>query len=108
MVAKMATPEHRLMNEIRAWCGEHDLICIRANVGRVRLIDGTYFDTGLPKGYPDLTVIGYGWIMFCETKIHPRKPTIEQLNFLAEMKKRGHKTLVAYNLNDFINGVSLN
>lgn len=71
-------------------------------------ITGDYFDTGLPTGYPDLTIIGYGWIAFCETKIHPRKPTKEQLAFLAEMKKRGHKAFVAYNLNDFINGIGIN
>lgn len=96
------TKEKRLMNEIRLWCGEHDLICIRANVGKVRMKDGGWFDTGLPVGYPDLTIIGYGFIIYCECKIKPNKPTKEQIAFLAEMNKRGHGTLIAYSLDDLI------
>ena len=84
------TPEKRLMNEIRLWCGENDLICLRANVGKVKMADGGFFDTGLPTGYPDLTIIGYGFPLYiASVKLNLEKATQEQLNFLKEMDKRG-------------------
>lgn len=97
------TPEKRLMNEIRIWCGEHNLICIRANVGKVLLATGQWFDTGLPVGFPDLMIFnGKGETAFCETKIHPRKPSAEQLEFLSEMKKRRFRAIVAYSLAELV------
>lgn len=97
------SPEHKLQNEIKIWCGERDIICFRINVGKVKMQDGRWFDTGLPVGFSDLLILSNdGKATFCETKIKPRKPTIEQLHFLETMKNRGYKTIIAYSLQDFI------
>ena len=42
-----------LMNQIRVELSKTCVI-FRANVGSVRMMDGRYFSTGLPKGFPDL------------------------------------------------------
>lgn len=69
----------------------------RTNVGKVRMRDGRWFDTGLPKGYSDLcgTKKG-GRAFYIETKLHPRKPTKEQVQFLLTMIKTGAIGGVAY------------
>jgi len=55
---------------------------------------------------PDLTIItDDGRVIFCETKIHPRKPTQEQINFIANLQARNIKAFVAYTLEEFINEV---
>lgn len=100
------TPEQALDKEIMLYCGEHNWLCFHINVGKVKLYDGSYFRTGVPKGWPDLIIIkDNGEIAFCETKIHPYKPTQEQLKFIAELKKRGFRAFVAYNLEEFIEEV---
>ncbi len=100
------TPEHKLGNEIRLWCGEHNWLCYHINSGKVLMANGEYFQTGVPKGWSDLLVItDYGEVIFCETKIHPRKPTAEQLKFISEMKSRHIRAFVAYSLEEFIKEV---
>jgi hypothetical protein len=55
---------------------------------------------------PDLTIItDDGRVIFCETKIHPRKPTQEQINFINMLNTRGIKAFVAYSLEEFIENV---
>lgn len=100
------TPEHKLMSEIKLWCGQHDYECFHVNVGKVKLSDGRWFDTGIPKGASDLWIFtNNGKTIFCETKVHPRKPTLEQLNFIEQQKKRGFVAFVCYSLQEFINNV---
>lgn len=85
------------------WCGQHDWLCFHTNVGKVQMIDGRYFDTGLPKGWPDLMILtNKGETIFCETKIHPRKPTKEQINTIEVLQKRGFLAFVCYSLGEFI------
>lgn len=97
------TPEQRLDKQIMIYCGEHNWLCFHCNVGQVLTADGTYFRTGLPKGFPDLLIIKTkGEICFCETKIHPRKPTPEQLNLIENLRGRGFNAFVAYSLEEFI------
>ena len=97
------TPEHRLGNEIRLVCGEHDIIAWKVNVGSVLTADGTMFSTGLPTGFPDLVLLGRGGrIMFVETKIHPRKPTQVQLDLHAELRSRGFTVAVIYSIAEFM------
>lgn len=101
------TPEQRLTKDIMLWCGENDFLCFHINVGKGYLIkpDGTksYFQTGLPKGASDLWILdNCGNLIFCETKIHPRKPTPDQLNFIEQMRKRGFQAFVAYSLQEFV------
>lgn len=62
--------EHAIQNEIRMVLGRHDCFVFRANVGKVKTIDGRWFDTGLPVRFPDL--FGFkksnGKIFFIEVK----------------------------------------
>lgn len=97
------TPEHRLSNQIRIKCGELNWLCFHINVGKIRLNDGTYFHTGVPVGYPDLTIFtDKGTVLFIETKIKPRKPTQEQLDFMANLQSRGFKTYIIYEFSEFL------
>lgn len=97
------TPEKRLMNEIRLYCATKGWIVFRTNVGRVMTIDGTYFDTGLPKGFPDMFVLtDNGKAIFVETKIHPRKPTKQQREMIELLKLKKFIAFVCYSLEEFI------
>lgn len=100
------TPEHRLSNAIRIYCGKQNWLCFHINVGKIKLKDGSYFTTGVPNGYPDLTIFtDTGTVIFCETKIHPRKPTEDQIKMIENLKARGFKAFVAYSLEEFINEI---
>lgn len=61
----------------------------RVNVGRVRTPDGRYFSTGVPTGYPDLS--GYrrhdGKAVYIECKVHPNKPSPQQLEFIQKAQE---------------------
>ena len=95
--------EHALSNQIRIWCGEHNWLAFHINVGKIRLSDGSYFHTGVPVGWPDLTLItDRGQVIFIETKIKPRKPTEEQIQMLNNLKLRGFIAEVVYNFDDFL------
>lgn len=98
------TPEKLLSKQIQAVCGENNIICFDVNVGGGQLITGSYFRTGLTRGFSDLLLFtSNGKTAFIETKIKPRKPTQEQINFINTMKKRGFIAGVVYDINDFIN-----
>ena len=98
------TPEHHLMNEIKLYCGQRNWICIRYNTGTIQdARTGKYIDFGPPVGHSDLIVYtDTGEIMFVETKIHPRKPTQQQLDFIKIMQNHGFLASVIYNLQEFI------
>lgn len=116
------TPEHALMNSISIWCGEHDYLCFRINVGLFyteRKATGTDEDwiqigtglrkcyqqisTGVPKGFSDLFILkDNGHVCFVETKVHPRKATDEQVRFIEAVRKRGFRAGVAYTLEEAI------
>lgn len=97
------TPEGRLMVEIEVWCGQRDYLCFRCNAGTFLSYDATRFVSGLPKGFSDLLILrSDGRACFVETKIHPRKPTKEQLNFIQAVKNHGFRAGVAYNLQEAI------
>ena len=100
------TPEHRVMNEIRLWCGEHDILCFRVNVGKVRMIreDGTFgwFDTGLPPGFSDLLALdNHGKCYFIECKkpknSYQRK---DQKKFQEVVERRGFTYILARSKED--------
>ena len=61
------------------------------NVGAVRTPDGRYFNTGVPKGFPDL--FGFrksdGKAVFIEVKTKTGRASKEQLNFITIMKQHG-------------------
>ena len=93
--------EHDLQNMIRLRLSRLGFAEFRANVGKVRMSDGRYFDTGLPKGHPDLVAYKNGKAYFIEVKVKPNKPSAEQLNFIAQMtNKYGCAGGVAYSVED--------
>lgn len=75
--------EQAIQDSIRVALAEHGYVVFRTNVGKVKTVDGRWFNTGLPTGFPDL--MGYkpenGRIFFIEVKTaigHRRK---DQVNF---------------------------
>lgn len=96
------TSEHAIMNSIRLWCGQHDVLCFRCNVGKVKTADGKWFDTGLPEGFPDLLILHKGQCIFCEVKTLKGKQREAQINFMNIIKQRGFIYIVARSVNDII------
>lgn len=77
------TAEHKIQNDIRVAVSQHGCTIFRANVGKVRMDNGKWFDTGLPKGYPDL--FGFrrsdGKMFFIEVKNEIGRLRPDQVNF---------------------------
>lgn len=75
--------EHRIQNQIRLTLSQHGYINFRANVGKIKLPDGRWFDTGLPRGFPDL--FGFktvnGKIYFLEVKSSSGRARKDQIAF---------------------------
>lgn len=88
------------MHEVMIYLSERGFKVFRTNVGKVRLADGRFFDTGLPKGFSDLFAVKDGRAYFFETKVKPYKPTKEQLIFLSVMRRAGCKAGIAYTIED--------
>lgn len=95
--------EHDIQNEIRIWCGEHDLLTIRINVGQGYTKDGRFFTTGAPNGYPDLTILGKnGFCCYCETKTPVGRLRKDQIEFHKILRDRGFKVIVPHSLEEFV------
>lgn len=77
------TEEHEIQKKIQVAVSQRNCTIFRANVGKILLSDGGYFDTGLPKGFPDL--FGFRWcdhhIFFIEVKSKTGEPSEEQVIF---------------------------
>lgn len=77
-----------VQNSIRLALNPYAVI-FRGNVGKVRMADGRFFDTGLPKGFSDL--FGYrksdGKMIFIEVKNEKGKLRKDQEHFINVMKK---------------------
>ena len=80
--------EHSIQNAIRLELSKHGFCVFRTNVGKVKTADGRWFDTGLPKGFSDLTAIKDGRVYFLEVKTPTGRIRPEQEKFLAVMKDR--------------------
>ena len=84
------TEEHKIQNEIRIALADSCII-FRMNVGTCYTLDGRYFNTGVPKGFPDL--FGFrksdGRAVFIEVKTPKGKPSAKQVKFLETMRKNG-------------------
>ncbi|MCT0196525.1 VRR-NUC domain-containing protein [Lactobacillus helveticus] len=89
--------EHAIQNEIQVALSKHKCTIFRANVGKIRLPDGRFFNTGLPNGFPDL--VGFRWtdgkIFFIEVKNAKGRLRPDQIVF--------HKMLASHNI---IHGVA--
>lgn len=88
----MANPETLIQNNIRSKLEKNGIVVFRTNVGKVRMTDGRWFDTGLPAGHPDL----YGFrpsdnqVFYIEVKTKAGKPRKDQVFF--------HKVLSKYHV----------
>ena len=97
------TPEQYLSNQCRLHAGKNNAMCFHINVGNFKLKDGSFFRTGVPNGWSDLiTILPNGIIFFCETKIAPRRPTKEQIEFINLIRKQKIVAGVAYTLDEYI------
>lgn len=96
--------EHDIQNEIRAWCGEHNLMAIRINVGLFKtLVGDRIVDAGPPKGWPDLEIFdNNGHILFCETKAKYGRLREEQKNVHRVLRERNFIVIVPKSLEAFI------
>jgi Holliday junction resolvase len=80
--------ESDIQNAIRLRLSELGFAVFRTNVGKVRMPDGRWFNTGLPKGHPDLYAVKSGKIYYIEVKTPTGKVSTEQEHFIATMRDR--------------------
>lgn len=84
------TAEIDIQNAIRREIAKQGHFIYRANVGKVRMQDGRWFDTGLPPGFFDL----FGFkgdnkkIFFIEVKNEKGKPRDVQIRFHEFLEKQ--------------------
>src|SRR5690625_8008423 len=88
--------ESDVQNSIRLALNPYATV-FRANVGKVRMKDGRYFDTGLPSGFCDL--FGFrksdGKIFFIEVINEKGKLRDVQKHFINKMQEQGEREGVA-------------
>ncbi|MDO5559398.1 MAG: VRR-NUC domain-containing protein [Oscillospiraceae bacterium] len=92
--------ETDIMNLIRMNLSEAGFVVFRANVGKMKLPDGRWFDTGLPKGFSDLFAVKDGRIYFIEVKKPGGIARPEQINFISQMKKHGCIAGIAHSVEE--------
>ncbi len=93
--------EGPLMRQILVALSEAGCMAFRANVGKFKMEDGRWFDTGLPPGFSDIFGIAVdGRPMFVEVKGQGGRLRKEQAAFLAAMYGRGARAGVAYSIED--------
>ena len=95
------TTESSIQNQIRVALSKAGYMVFRINVGKVRMVDGRWFDTGAPKGFSDL--FGFrpdGQVFFIEVKNEIGKVRQYQKEFMKAMKKRGVLVGVARSVED--------
>lgn len=92
MKLKVQKSEHEIQKEIMLALSECGYMVFRANVGKVKMADGRWFDTGLPVGHPDLYGfrISDGKVFYIEVKDYKGKPREGQVHF--------HKMLMKYGI----------
>lgn len=98
------TAERDIQNAIRLGLANRGHYVFRANVATVRLPDGRIFDTGLPKGFPDL--FGFrgtdGKIFFIEVKNEKGQLRKEQKHFQKVMQYKPALCGIARSVEDAI------
>ena len=80
--------EHDIQNAIRLKLSELGYAVFRINSGKVKMADGRWFNTGVPKGFSDLIACKGGRVYFLEVKNETGKASADQLSFLAVMRDR--------------------
>ena len=98
--------EHALSNQIRLWAGSNDVLCFHINVGKFLLPNGFMFDTGAPKGWPDLIFLTkQGKVFFVETKVGNNTLNDDQARLILELRQRKFEVFVIYHYQQFLNAV---
>lgn len=95
------TTESLIQNQIRVELSKAGHTVFRINVGKVKMKDGRWFETGAPKGFSDL--FGFrpdGRIFFIEVKNETGKLRPEQKKFIENMQSRGALAGVARSVED--------
>jgi hypothetical protein len=92
--------EHDLQNIIRKELSKLGFLTIRANVGKVKMKDGRWFDSGLPKGFPDLMAFKNGKTFFIEVKGPGGKARKEQKKFIEIIQGLGFNAGIARSMKD--------
>jgi len=91
-----------LSNAIRLALSQDGHFICRANVGKFKMADGRWFDTGLPKGFSDLfgNRAGDAVAFYIEVKAGRDRLRPEQQTFLDAMRARGAIAGVARSVDD--------
>jgi hypothetical protein len=95
------TTESLIQNQIRVALSKAGHTVFRINVGKVKMQNGRWFETGAPKGFSDL--FGFrpdGRIFFIEVKNETGKLRPEQKKFIEQMQSRGALAGVARSVED--------
>lgn len=95
------TTESLIQNKIRVALSKAGHTVFRINVGKVKMQNGRWFETGAPKGFSDL--FGFrpdGRIFFIEVKNETGKLRPEQKTFIENMQSRGALAGVARSVED--------
>ena len=108
------TPEDILKNNIMLEAGRLGFVCLRLNSGKAWNGKMVTTSTGhhaiidprpiqlCPEGTSDmLFLMPDGKYCFVESKIRPRKPTPQQVNFIERIKSLGGKAGVCYSVEEF-------
>ena len=80
---KNTKSEQQIQNDIRVAVNLDNCRVFRSNVGKVKLPNGKFFQTGLPPGYPDLHgyKISNGKMFYLEVKTPTGRPRPDQIQF---------------------------
>lgn len=96
--------EHDLQNFIKLELSKIGFCVFRGNVGKGKTFDGRFFNTGLPKGFPDLFAVKDGKIIFIEVKSKNGKLKEEQKKFIKTMNDFYNTNVtVCYCIEDVLN-----
>lgn len=80
--------EMDLLRTIRLELSKLGFCVFRINSGKIKMSDGRWFDTGVPKGFSDLLAIKDGKAYFIEVKTETGRASQEQLKFIEVMRER--------------------
>lgn len=86
------TPEHKIQSDILVALSAHGCTPFRINVGSGRTVDGRHFNTGAPKGHPDIYFFRWsdGKIGYVEVKTKTGRLRPDQIKF--------HKMLLRHHI----------
>ena len=90
--------ETDIQNRIRLALSKYGIV-IRMQSGNFELKDGRRIVCGV-KGLSDLLFIGNGKVAFIEVKNVNGKSSQEQLNFIAAVKRLGHRAGIAHSVEE--------